>query len=65
MKASKKDQSIDALLTSLTGRDRTQSVSQNICNWCGEDASTFTDALSEKEYTISGLCQTCQDKTFA
>lgn len=24
----------------------------------------FRDALSEKEYKISGLCQTCQDSVF-
>ncbi len=34
------------------------------CAWCGGDASTFTDALSKKEYEISGLCQSCQDETF-
>lgn len=25
----------------------------------------FKDALSEREYRISGMCQECQDKTFA
>jgi len=34
------------------------------CVTCGGDASAFTDALSRKEYGISGMCQTCQDKTF-
>ena len=24
----------------------------------------FRDRLSEKEYTISGMCQSCQDSTF-
>lgn len=28
------------------------------------DASTFRDDLSRKEYTISGLCQECQDDIF-
>jgi hypothetical protein len=28
------------------------------------DASTFRDALSAKEYTITGMCQGCQDSFF-
>ncbi len=33
---------------------------------CGEDfsMSEFKDKLSRKEYTISGLCQKCQDSVF-
>jgi len=27
-------------------------------------SSLFRDALSKKEYSISGLCQDCQDKVF-
>lgn len=29
-----------------------------------ELSSPFKDALSKKEYSISGLCQDCQDKVF-
>lgn len=28
------------------------------------DASEFKDELSAKEYTLSGMCQACQDKMF-
>lgn len=31
---------------------------------CGGPALRFKDALSQKEYTISGLCQECQDRVF-
>jgi hypothetical protein len=31
---------------------------------CGGDATKFRDALSAREYSISGLCQACQDKVF-
>jgi hypothetical protein len=31
---------------------------------CGEPVSEFRDTISAKEYTISGLCQACQDKIF-
>lgn len=29
---------------------------------CGEPADEFEDALSEREYYISALCQKCQNK---
>jgi len=31
---------------------------------CGKEAKEFKDALSSREYRISGLCQTCQDSVF-
>ena len=36
------------------------------CVDCGEPVSedSFHDALSEKEYTISAMCQKCQDAFF-
>ena len=47
-----------------TGRGRVSSIRKNICAWCGKPAIEFKDDLSKKEYTISGFCQDCQDKTF-
>jgi hypothetical protein len=35
------------------------------CVVCAGDASEFKDDISAKEYTISGLCQECQDEAFA
>jgi hypothetical protein len=34
------------------------------CSFCAEPLTPFTDALSKKEYSISGMCQECQDKIF-
>ena len=36
------------------------------CPSCGKpiDDMKFKDALSEKEFEISGLCQSCQDEVF-
>jgi hypothetical protein len=31
---------------------------------CGGPADRFNDALSQREYTISGLCQKCQNAMF-
>ena len=53
---------IDAF--NLSGRKRVDSIRQDICTWCGGSAAQFRDSLSRKEYTISGFCQECQDKTF-
>lgn len=34
------------------------------CAICSGPAETFRDALSVKEYTLSRMCQTCQDDIF-
>jgi len=61
-KTSKIEDLIDA--TNPSGRKRIESIESDICNWCGKPATEFRDSLSRQEYTISGFCQECQDKTF-
>lgn len=41
-------------------------IEAGICPGCGETVlpSDFRDALSEREWGISGLCQSCQDAVF-
>jgi len=39
-------------------------MSHQRCVSCGCHAGWFKDDLSAKEYTISGLCQQCQDDIF-
>ncbi len=34
------------------------------CNTCSLPVVGFRDALSAKEFTISGMCQTCQNSVF-
>ena len=34
------------------------------CPMCGKEITEFKDALSEKEFGISGMCQNCQDSVF-
>ena len=46
------------------GIGRTASIASNICVTCKGPAQVFHDALSLKEYTISGMCQKCQNETF-
>ena len=48
--------------------DRTRAITEDTCIGppfgCGRAAREFRDAVSEKEFTISGLCQACQDVLF-
>lgn len=39
---------------------------QGLCPFCGKDMSnpTFRDEKSRKEFSISGICQECQDDFF-
>jgi C4-type Zn-finger protein len=44
-----------------------EAVERGECPFCGKTILVqveFRNPLSKKEYGISGLCQTCQDKTF-
>jgi hypothetical protein len=62
----KKNPEIDRFIQSSasTGMSRQQAIENNLCLWCGKIAEEFRDDLSKKEYTISGMCQPCQDETF-
>jgi len=39
-------------------------IAGGVCPTCGERVGEFKDELSRKEYTISGMCQKCQDSVF-
>jgi len=68
MKPSKKSEGIEDFLDRFGevayGRGRIESIENDICIKCGQPAKVFRDDLSRREYTISGLCQKCQDKIF-
>ena len=64
MEATPKDYSIDAALGALTGKDRVETVADGKCMTCNSPDMGFKDDLSRKEYTISGMCQSCQDSVF-
>ena len=64
---SHKAPSIDAMLTSVFGVDRVKTISGGTCVACDAEgiiASSFSDDISKKEYSISGMCQSCQDDLF-
>ena len=62
----KKSEGMEALIDSLnpSGKTRRGSITSGTCSMCGNPTGEFRDALSRKEYTISGWCQKCQDKMF-
>ncbi len=70
-KPSEKDPGMEKFLDSFSvatyGRSRTGSIKADTCVTCGAKAppNSFKDALSKREYSISGMCQECQDVTFA
>ena len=58
---------IENLITTMMGKDRRKTIQLGECMTCScKDItiSSFRDELSVKEYTISGMCQECQDKVF-
>lgn len=65
MEPSKKSEAVENLFTELTGVDRRAEIKADRCTFCKQPATEFTDELSRKEYTISGLCQKCQDSVFS
>jgi hypothetical protein len=55
---------LEAMTTSAYGRGRKDSIESDTCVTCGRKADTFRDGLSKKEFSISGMCQQCQDSVF-
>ena len=64
LEATFKNPHIEELLTLLTGVSRVGAVAEASCATCKGEATSFRDSLSKKEYTISGMCQSCQDKAY-
>jgi hypothetical protein len=62
----KKSPNVELDLDRMAGR--TDAIRNDRCVrkpiGCGEPATEFRDALSEREFRISGLCQKCQDRLF-
>ena len=46
--------------------EQVERFEQGRCTTCNKpiNSDSFKNELSKKEYTISGMCQECQDKVF-
>jgi hypothetical protein len=66
---SDKAPALEEALAALVGFDRRHYIREGKCVpvpiGCGGEATEFKDDVSRREYTLSGLCQSCQDKVFA
>lgn len=57
----------DDLTKRIYGKSNTDALSTDTCLSCNKavtEKSEFKNERSRREYTISGLCQTCQDEVF-
>ena len=63
MDPSEKSPEMNSFLESIAP-GRQDSIRDNRCVFCKNPASDFRDSLSRKEFSISGLCQGCQDSVF-
>ena len=63
-KSPEMNQFLDKLSNILYKNSRLKCIEDKICVCCSKPAIKFRNKLSEKEFTISALCQECQDGTF-
>ena len=59
---SEKSPHMEQFLENLYGR--TTAILLDYCVICRKPAENFRDELSRKEYTLSGMCNRCQDEVF-
>lgn len=64
MEPTQKADAINDAISNLVGRNRVETITNNLCMCCEKPANDFRDDLSRKEYSISGMCQDCQDSFF-
>lgn len=68
MTPSTKEDEMERAMQRLFGYDRREMIKASQCvpkpYGCGGPAKWFRDVESVKEFTISGLCQKCQDEVF-
>lgn len=55
---------LEKLAEMAFGRTKTEAINKGICIRCGKPKGDFRDAISETEYSISQMCQVCQDWFF-
>jgi len=56
---------LDNISEAWFGRSRSECIAKGICVVCGGEATSFDDLIARKEFGISGMCQKCQDESYA
>ena len=59
-----KSPSLEDLISQLTGKSRPDTIRAGGCVTCDTTKVEFKNKISEREYRISGMCQSCQDSVF-
>ena len=59
-----KSSEVEAVINKIFGRSRIETIENKSCVSCDATNVSLADEESAKEYSISGMCQTCQDSTF-
>jgi len=62
MKPAPKSESLNQFLNGVFNREAF--ITDDVCVSCKTPAFYFRDDLSKKEFSLSGLCQICQDEVF-
>jgi hypothetical protein len=60
-----KNKAIRDFQSEIMGTNVEESIQQDRCVSCRKPAVEFRDQISRREFTLSGLCQSCQDIVFA
>ena len=61
---SSKHPSIRDAQSVILGRNVVESIQKDTYASCDGPATDFRNDISRREFTISGLCQSCQDRVF-
>lgn len=56
---------VDDFGTTHFGISNTKAIRDGVCVSCKGSAVEFTDAISAKDYSITGMCQSCQDGMYS
>ena len=55
---------LDSMSKEMFGVSFSEAMKDNICVSCKVPITGFRNFISLKEFTLSGLCQECQDSVF-
>lgn len=55
---------LDNFSQAAFGKTNSGAVKEQVCVICKGPANEFRDELSRREFSISGLCEGCQDSVF-
>lgn len=52
------------IMRAIDGGEAERAINMGLCPTCRQPVRGFRNAISMKEFGISGMCQQCQDSVF-